>query len=324
MLFITNRTIRQSKRSRVGRKISFYLADNSAGQSVYFCQREGPDSYTEVGNENFFNALKESSYKQVLFYLHGYTSFPEPHIFPVATALQNLFDQKEAGLVQVVPLIWPCDSGGKLLRGYWDDQLAADASSFAFGRVFEKFIDWRSREDNDEDPCLKQINVLAHSMGSRVLRGSIKSWGKYYRAYRLPLLFRNQFLVAADIISESLEGPDGGLMSKCARNISVYFAADDVALRASKAVNLKHNLASRRLGHTGPENMAKVPKNVYALDCNEVNTVYDSLLGHTYFLYDENGTRPGVVFDHIYNSLKTGRVHVDPPASRTLILEPGS
>lgn len=320
MLFITNRAIRQSKRSRVGRKISFNLNDNAAQQSVYFCRREEKDTYTEIMHENFFNALRESPYKQILFFIHGYSNLPEEAIFPTTQALQQLFDQKEADLVQVVPLIWPCDNDAGIIKDYWDDQQAADASAFAFARVFEKFMGWRSIEDNAEDPCMKRLNVLAHSMGNRVFRGSVKAWGKYYRAYRLPLLFRNVFLMAADIVNESLEGLDGGLLCECTRNMAVYFAADDVALRASKVANLKNKVASRRMGHTGPEDMDKVPKNVYSVDCDDVNTAYDPTVGHTYFLYNADRTGPGIVLNHLFDAVKTGRITVDPPGGKTIIL----
>ncbi|MEM7031425.1 MAG: alpha/beta hydrolase [Chloroflexota bacterium] len=326
MLFITNRTLKQSKRTRIGRNIDFDLKDNLAGQSVFFCQRDGKEEYTEIGNQAFFKALREGPHKQILLYIHGYSNLPETHIFPTAAALQSMFDKKEKNLVQVVPLIWPCDDDGKIVQDYWDDQQAADASAHAFSRVFEKFMAWRETGDDiSEKPCTKRVNVLAHSMGNRVFRGAIKAWGKYHRAYRLPLLFRNQFLMAADIINEALEGQDGGLIAECTRNIAVYFSADDMALRASKAANLANKVASRRLGHTGPENMNKVPQNVYAIDCDEVADVHDpSGLGHSYFLYDEGGAKgkkPGAVFEHMFEAIKTGRVPVEASGDKTLILK---
>ena len=322
MLFITNRALDQSKRTRIGRNVTFALNDNEAGQSVYFCQRQQQDVYEEIGNKNFFQALKESKYEQILIFIHGFSNLPEPHIFPTTQVLQQLFDQQEANLVQVVPIIWPCDNDRGLVQDYWDDQQAADASAQAFARVFEKFMAWRDEEAKADEPCIKRLNILAHSMGNRVFRGSIKAWGKYFRSYRLPLIFRNVFLVAADVVNESLEDQDGGLLCETARNVSVYYASDDLALRASKVGNLRNRVASRRLGHTGPENMAKVPKNVFAIDCDDVNTAYDDRIGHTYFLYDESRTRPGIVFNHIFNAIKTGRIEVDIPGGKTRILRP--
>jgi esterase/lipase superfamily enzyme len=322
MLFITNRTFEESRETEIGRQVNFDLTFNEAGQSVYFCERKGKDDYVELGNEAFFQTLRESEYQQILLYIHGFSNLPESPIFQMAQALQDLFDSQEPNLAQVVPIIWPCDNDLGLVQDYWDDQQAADASAYAFGRVFEKFMAWRDKESEAEEPCIKRLNVLAHSMGNRAFRGSIKAWGKYFRSYRLPLIFRNVFMVAADVVNESLEGLDGGLLCETARNVTVYYASDDLALRASKIGNLRNKVASRRLGHTGPENMSKVPKNVYSIDSDDVNTLYDSLVGHTYFLYDENGKKPGIVFEHIFNSVKTGRVPVEPEGGKTMVLRP--
>jgi hypothetical protein len=121
--------------------------------------------------------------------------------------------------------------------------------------------------------------------------------------------------VAADVVNESLEREQKGIqICQASRNVSVYFASDDLALRASKASNLKNRIASRRLGHTGPEDMGKVPGNVYAVDCDNLNTRYDTPTGHSYFLYDQDGKKggkPGEVFKHICHSMDTGRVLVE-------------
>ena len=68
--------------------------------------------------------------------------------------------------------------------------------------------------------------------------------------------------------------------------------------------------------------MSKVPQNVYAVDCDDVNTLYDPTIGHTYFLDLSNPevTRPGVVFDHLFEAIKTGRITVDPPGGKTIVL----
>ena len=71
------------------------------------------------------------------------------------------------------------------------------------------------------------------------------------------------------------KGEKGELISHASRNVVVYFASDDLALRSSKVANLKNKIASRRLGHTGPENMTLTSANVYAVDCDDVNTAYD-------------------------------------------------
>lgn len=62
-----------------------------------------------------------------------------------------------------------------------------------------------------------------------------------------------------------------------------------------------------------------MPTNVYAIDCDNFNNRYDTPKGHSYFLQDNNG-KPGKVFDHMFNSIKTGRVEVEDVRNRRHIL----
>jgi esterase/lipase superfamily enzyme len=321
MLFITNRFPKQSIRSKIGRRFDFDLNNNAASNHLFFCERTAEDQYTEIGSINFLNQIKDTDCRQILIYIHGFSNLPEDAI-EQARQLQALCDHSKADEVLVVPLIWPCDNDLGIIKDYWDDQKSADASSFSFARLLEKFIAWRNSEKFNPaaDPCLKRINILAHSMGNRVLRETLATWNKYDLANGVPLLFRNTFLVAADIVNESLhEGQPGELISHASRNVIVYHASDDLALRASKASNLKNRIASRRLGHTGPENMDKTPANVFSVDCDDINSAYDFPKGHTYFLDDDSG-KPGRVFLHIFNALLCGRVFPSEEYRRTMII----
>jgi len=319
MLFITNREPKGDITFEKNRKIDFDLDKNAPSNSLYFCKRDNEFNYKEIGANSLMQGLRDDEAMQILLYIHGFSNLPEPDIFPRAIRLQQMFDEKEKNLVRVVPIIWPCDNDCGIVRDYWDDQKSADNSAYSFARAFEMFLKWR--EESGKDICIKRINILAHSMGNRVLRQTLAAWSRYDLASGVPLLFRNSFLVAADIVNESLEyGQAGELISHASRNVSVYYASDDLALRASKASNLKNKIASRRLGHTGPESMRKIPNNVYAIDCDDINTEYDHPIGHSYFLNDPMH-RPGKVFEHIFNTIKTGRVHTDYPLERRHILQ---
>lgn len=319
MLFITNREPQDSISFIKGQPYSFDLSKNSPANSVYYCERIASGEYREIGSEILMSKLKESSPKQLLFFIHGFSNLPEPDIFPRAIKLQEYFDRKEPGLIQVVPLIWPCDNDKGIIKDYWDDQKSADSSGVSFARLLMKFMKWR--DDADEtDPCLKRINILAHSMGNRVLRETLRAWDKYDLASGVPLLFRNTFLMAANVVNETLEKQESGcLISQSSRNVTVYYASDDLALRSSKISNLKNKIASRRLGHTGPEDMRKVQSNIYAIDCDNFNNNYDKPKGHSYFLDDEEGNI-GEVFDHMFESIRSGRVYVGNSKTRQHIL----
>jgi len=322
MLFITNRHPKGSIETKAGRKFVFDLDDNASSNSVFFCDRQKKSEYTEIGSFKLLSGLKQSKYRQILIYIHGFSNLPED-VFAAVEEFQGLCDSQKQREVLVVPLIWPCDNDKGVVKDYWDDQKSADQSAFAFARVLEKFLEWRSSKDCNpqDDPCLKRINVLAHSMGNRVLRETLAAWNRYDLPDGVPLIFRNTFLVAADIVNESLEkGELGELMCHASRNVVVYHASDDLALRASKVANLKNKIASRRLGHTGPENMELVPGNVYSVDCDDVNNIYDNPKGHSYFRSGRKKGKPGVVFDHIFDAIKTGRVTVKDQAMRRTIL----
>lgn len=323
MLFITNRFPEQSIRTRIGRTFDFDLDNNASSNSVFFCERLAAKQYKEIGSAALLKRLKDLKYRQILIYIHGFSNLPED-VFRGADEFQNLCEKQKKSEVLVVPLIWPCDNDLGIVKDYWDDQKAADQSAFSFSRLLEKFLVWRNSEKHNpqDDPCLKRINILAHSMGNRVLRQTLSAWNKYDLPNGVPLIFRNTFLVAADVVNETLhEGESGEVICHASRNVIVYHASDDLALRASKAANLKNKIASRRLGHTGPENMDKTPKNVYSVDCDDVNNVYDMPKGHSYFRSGSTKGAPGEVFKHIFACVVSGRVFPDDEYRRSSIVK---
>lgn len=322
MLFITNRFPRQSIKTRISREFDFDLKNNAPSNSVFFCRRLGKEKYEEAGGANLMSELKASPYRQLLVYIHGFSNLPEA-VFEGASEFQALCDKAKKNEVLVLPVVWPCDDDIGIVQDYWDDQKSADSSAFSLARVLNKFLEWREDANRNpaDDPCLKRINMLAHSMGNRVLRETLWAWRKYDLPGGVPLIFRNTYLVAADIENESLhKGEVGELISHASRNVVVYYASDDLALRSSKVANLKNKIASRRLGHTGPENIDLTPANVYAVDCDDVNTAYDNPKGHSYFRSGTKKGQPGKVFDHIWQTLMTGRVYPEDEARRSSII----
>ena len=288
MLFITNRRIEGSRRSQAGRPINFAASDNEPGASLFFCQRQGPEQYIELTAMPFFGRLRRSTRRQVLFFVHGFNCQPEARIFPDALRLQSLCDALAPELVEVVPLVWPCDDDFGLVLDYWDDQQAATASGLALARSLGKFIAWRDRLGTEET-CLKHVNILAHSMGNRVLATALGSWAQGYGA--VPAMFRNVFMAAADVANDVFApGQPGAVIAGAARNVVVYYSGDDFALRSSKVVNLRNRIIRRRLGHTGPADPEQAPRNVVAVDCDDFNSRYDRL-GHSYFLADRKVSR---------------------------------
>jgi len=232
-----------------------------------------------------------------------------------------MFDKTSPGLVYVVPLIWPCDDDSAIafMDDYWDDQRASRASGDSFSRMLGLFDNWRKEEATKVNPCTRRMNVLAHSMGNRVLRNAISSWVKFDLAGNMPQLFRNVFMVAADVVNHTLEYKEKGCyIPDSARNVVVYYANDDLAMPASKIANLKNMTVSRRLGMTGPESMSekRLAKNVYEVDCDNFNNSWGDEKGHTYFLRNSRGKISPVIL-HMIAAIDGGRV--TPPARRHVL-----
>jgi len=332
MLFATNRVFNEGptplladhSTSRFPRSVSFDLNNNQAEQSIYFCRRNGENDYSEIGHTAFFDAINaEESVKEVLFYIHGFSSLPETAIFKQTEELQSHLNTLQSKEIKVIPLIWPCDNDFGILQDYFDDQMAADASGIAFMRFFEWYFAWlKSRISSPitETPFSKNLSILTHSMGARVLQGALNRSAQYFQQAGFPLIFRNIFLSAADLVNETLEANKEGMwIPLVARNVVVYYASDDWALRSSTVANLVNLAVSRRLGQSGPEDFSKIPSNVFSLDCGNFNNFYDPIIGHGYFVSDPSGN-PGLVLRHIQSTIQKGRV-VIPSGSRDSILE---
>ena len=321
--FVTNRQVHYLDESLNAnerpRNVDFDLNNNIPSASVHFCVRKERNSYVELGNRPFLERLREHDARQILLYVHGYSNLPEPHIFPRTHILQTKLNEISPGLALVVPLIWPCDNDLGVIKDYWDDQKAADASAYGFARMLMKFLEWRDSQATRGQPCYKRINILAHSMGNRTLRAAL-SWCA--KDVTVQGLFRNVFMVAADVVNHTLESDQlGRNIPQSSRNVTVYHANDDLALLTSKVVNVKNRIISRRLGHTGPEDMARVPKNVYVVDCDDFNNKLDTPKGHSYFLAgDGEHSDKFPVLRHIAKSMEGGRVDAD-SVTRTKVLE---
>lgn len=311
MLFLTNRRPKQSAKSKRNRRISFDYDTTSVSQLLYFCERQATNDYIEIKSPDFFERLKNLPHKtQLLFYIHGYNNNMEPNVFENTRVLQDEFDKIENDLVLVVPIIWPCDDDSMLAVAddYWDDQDAADASGFGFARALAKFDHWRRLPAQQEIPCLRRINVLAHSMGNRVLVNAMQLWAEKHNGGNAPMLFRNTFMVAPDVPNEVLEPKEPGrYIVDASRNVVVYFAGDDLAMPASKVANIKNKTLTRRLGMTGPEDLDKLPKRVFEVDCDDFNNSLNPPTGHTYFMRSPKGVTSPLI-PHMAHAIKWGRL----------------
>ncbi|MGN7612455.1 alpha/beta hydrolase [Magnetococcales bacterium HHB-1] len=320
IFFITNRVFKEgaSGDPAVMRRVNFDLDNNSVLNSLAFCKRQGEGNYAEIGEENFKEALEElligrSSRIQeleILFYVHGFSNLPESDIFPRTKKVIAQFKDRESTrnkAIMVVPVIWPCDNDFGIIKDYSDDQKAAENSRHAFSKLLDMLLKWKV-----EAKLVLRFSFLTHSMGNRVLMKGVKAWvqnSTHGNRAKAPRFIRNIFMMAADIPNESLEsGEEGRHIPEVGHNVLVYFADDDTALKASIISNLFHLVFTHRLGDTGPEELSRVPKNVYEVDCDDFNNVFDLPKGHSYFIDKDDGSK-SPAFTHLAEIMATGKVN---------------
>ncbi len=307
MYFITNRFFKEDIESPSDgsvREVTFDMNNNVTASMFYYCKKEDDKLY-EIQSKNFFTEIKNlDEYTDIVLYIHGFNNYPDKDIFPRAEKLKSMFDKTlKKKKVLVIPVIWPCNDKVGILRDYISDQNNADASAFAMARAFESFI-----KHTQDATCNKRINIIAHSMGNRVLRETLIKLKYDVLSHAMPQVFRNIFMIAADVVNETLHKDESGsVISESSRNCVVYYANDDLALNGSKVINVKNKIVSKRLGHTGVEDMQKVSNNVYNVDCDDFNNSYDKPKGHSYFLDTRKGEL-GKVFKHMAEAIDSGRV----------------
>lgn len=314
MLFITARTPNEKPTStlEIGRALTFDKQNTDVSVHEYFCKRNKKDHYIEIGSQSFFKELKELDEEtQLLFYIHGFNNLPEADVFPRTEKLEARLNAVYSNkLVKVIPIIWPCDDDSPIafVDDYWDDQRASKIAGMLYSRLLGKFEAWRNKPEQLSVPCLKRINILAHSMGNNVLQHAIAEYAESH-GRAMPQLFRNIFMVAGDVENQTLEkGETGQFIPESARNVVAYYANDDLAMPASKVANLKNLTISRRLGMTGIECLEKTPKNVIEVDCDNFNNTFDLPKGHSYFIETNDGKTVSPCIAHMAHAIKTGRV----------------
>lgn len=332
MLFVTNRVPDEGVESKAGRQVKFDDKKSDASNSLFYCEstlKSGEFSYVEIMSEGFLKKLKKSSKGSILLYIHGYNTEPFSAIGK-GELLQHLLNKIEPNAVEVVTVVWPCIGDQVLdhlnVREYWGDQDAADMSGPIFARVLSRFMAWQNEQDQQDNPCLKRVNVLSHSMGNRVLMNTLNYWATNFGDNSIPMMFRNAFLIGADIPSKALEdGQPGRFISLACRNVSVYYASDDKRMSQSKLANHKRTgVFGSRLGDHGPERPKKTMDNVYRIDCDSFNNEFDPKGGHSYFLTDNRDVdmklvlqgqpitgNPSPIINHLLNSIIEGTVRHD-------------
>jgi esterase/lipase superfamily enzyme len=227
---------------------------------------------TKAGSEAFLaemdDALKDRNSDSVLLFVHGFnTPFEDALIrsaqLSVDLSRRNVFDVG-------VPVLFSWPSAGQVsLEDYRGDQ----DRSIAAAPYLEQFLDVIT--DNAE---IHRINIIAHSMGNRILTQALESYAADYleRHGRDDLEFRI-ILVAADVDRDIFEATTG-VLDNLQANVTIYTSDADRALHVSEIVNSK-----LRLGDTnGDKPFIRANPYYQTVDATGIATELFGL-GHNYY-----------------------------------------
>ena len=258
MYFLTNFLKESGVNDREpGKEFKFHFqcgVENPASSEIFYCVKIQEDgSKLEVSPEDFFNSLKQDPCKNILFYIHGFNTLPE-RTLEDAKKLQNFLDDIN---YQLVPIVWPSAKSShseneikdlpieqiishKVMRFqkiYQSDREKAEISYQPFTKFISDFVHWKKEQnpDSEEFKLSKNISILAHSAGCRMLTYSMYNVLKNFsKEENPPQVFDNIFLVAPELDYDELEkGKPGYSLAGLAKNFYLYFALNDIALTMS-------------------------------------------------------------------------------------------
>ncbi|MFN7180228.1 alpha/beta hydrolase [Hyphomonas sp.] len=227
---------------------------------------------TQAGRETFLSELDEAlanrGSESALLFVHGFNT---PFDDALIRSAQLSVDLSRRGIFDVgVPVLFSWPSAGRVSLGdYRGDQ----DRSLAAAPYLEEFLDVLTGNAQ-----IRRINIVAHSMGNRILTEALESYASDYleRKSRGDIEFRI-ILVAADVDRDIFEATTG-ILDNLQANITIYTSDADRALHVSRVVNNK-----LRLGDTnGDKPFIRANPYYQTVDATGIATELFGL-GHNYY-----------------------------------------
>ncbi|MBH1970809.1 MAG: alpha/beta hydrolase [Moraxellaceae bacterium] len=227
-----------------------------------------PDNST-LGSQVLLKQLRESMTlrkKDTLILIHGFNvSFQQG--VEHASSLIDKYEEVSQGQYSPNMFVFSWPSDGKVTH-YRNDRHDAEASAYAFARGLLKLSAFL-RDTSLGIACHQKINLIAHSMGNYVLRHSLQQIRKIVDGERLPRVFDNIILTAADEDSDAFEFDYKLLrLPELTQRITVYFNSGDLVLSGSDLTKGNPD----RLGHDGADKPHQIPSKVVLIDVSDVVT----------------------------------------------------
>ncbi len=225
----------------------------SAADNIYEDIKNKP-AESLSGSARFFRMVYDSlsnvpasQPNDVLFFIHGFNTDLDGVRGAFRTLNKRYVDNPGSPIKHIIIFTWP-GRHPLIPHHYFDDKKDAIRSGEAFARAIDKVVRFfKEFFLVSRNPlCKRNINLMVHSMGHRVLKHMMLQLNKDDTS--VPELFNEVLLMAADIEYDIFE-PDEAFnnLIRMGQRIHVYFHHKDVVLDISKFTKNFSN----RLGRYG-------------------------------------------------------------------------
>jgi esterase/lipase superfamily enzyme len=220
--------------------------------------------YNELVASKVAKTVEGKDKNDVLFFIHGFNN----DLNDIRNAFKILHDKyvsnTHSTINHLVIFTWPSRSPSVPLH-YKDDREDAKRSGRALARAFDKVIQFFKSYllDQQNQPCQRNIHLMVHSMGNRVLKHMMAELKPEHHLE----LFREIILVGADIEWDIFEnGQEYSRLIELGYRVHNYFHEKDRILDISKYTK---NLFSNRLGKYGRKRPDPTLLDVFDVDVTD-------------------------------------------------------
>ena len=329
ILFITNReiiktgnteTIREDGGENSGDNLRFgeYHIDTKEFELYPEPKKESDTNYQNIqdkkfenlkGSPRFFSKLyneliatnangKAIVKNDVLFFIHGFNTDLKGVRKDFEHLQARYIDHPQSTVAHIIIFTWP-GMHPKIPYHYYDDKQDAIRSGKAFARAIgivqeffqQFFIDTMKDGKLTNQTCNRNIHLMAHSMGNRVLKETMLTFGMA----PIPQLFKEVILMAADVRWDSFENGEGfNRLIDFGERVHIFYHDNDKVLDISKyAKNF-----SNRLGRYGRKSKSNSQKDIFDINITgikeDMGDVEEKLMNHWYY-YTSSAVKDDVV-----------------------------
>ncbi|MGV6858484.1 MAG: alpha/beta hydrolase [bacterium] len=218
------------------------------------------------------DAVDRSPGKQIMIFVHGYNvGFREG----IRLLGQFAHDLKFEG--PVVLFSWPSQGD---LTGYTIDETNVQYATTHFSKLLKEMLEYTPAED---------INLVAHSMGNRILVRGLLDLSREIPPKKLKL-FKEVVMIAPDIDADVFRQGLAPKLQQTGIPLTLYASSSDNAILASKVVH-----GYPRLGDAGDHLV--IIDGIDTIDASGAG----GALGHSYFAEDRR------IMADIFSLLQTGQ-----------------